>query len=614
MPPVMGSLRWMGRALVAAMMVAWCVAGHAAGPVTPAEFEAAFEALTRRKAPMSEPDRLRALFDLQWRQSMHESPEAATYNGYPEFHDRWQDLSREAIQRQRAALRRTRAALAAIDVQQLDADSRWYRDLFDAYLALDEEGARFPSEYLLLNQLQGPQQEVAQTLGLMQATTARGVEDVLARLGGIPALLGQATALLREGASQGITPARVTLRNVPEQVLALMPEDPAKSPLLNPLSQLPTAATEAERAAWRGRALATLTNQVYPAFRAFHRFLADEYIPAARTNLACVDLPNGRAWYEHRVRRITTTGLTPEQIHEVGVSEVARIRREMERLKGEAGFRGTLAEFFVHLRTEPSFFHETGTALLAGYRDISKRIDGGLPRLFGKLPRLPYGVQPIPSYSERSQTTAYYQPGSLTAGRPGNFHANTYNLRMRPKWEMEALTLHEAVPGHHLQIALAQEVEGAPEFQKHAETTAFVEGWALYAESLGPDLGLYQDPYSKFGQLTYEMWRAIRLVLDTGIHAKGWSRDQAIRYFLENAGKTEHDVVVEVDRYIVWPGQALAYKVGQLKIREIRARAEQRLGARFDLRRFHDVLLARGALPLTMLEQRMNAWIEAEAR
>ncbi|MFM8419920.1 MAG: DUF885 family protein, partial [Verrucomicrobiota bacterium] len=245
----------MGRALAAGMAMACCMAGHAAGPATPAEFEAAFEALARRKAPMSEPERLRALFDLQWRQAMHESPEAATYNGYAEFHDRWQDLSREAIQRQRAALGRTRAALDAIDVRQLDADSRWYRDLFDAYLKLDEEGARFPSEYLLLNQLQGPQQEVAQTLGLMQATTARGVEDVLARLRGIPALLGQATALLREGASKGITPARVTLRNVPEQVLALMPEDPAKSPLLNPLSQLPPAATEAERAAWRGRAL-----------------------------------------------------------------------------------------------------------------------------------------------------------------------------------------------------------------------------------------------------------------------------------------------------------------------------------------------------------------------
>jgi len=614
------SLRWVGRGVFVALAMAtgWMPWGlpqaRGAGPVTLAEFEAAFDSLARQKGKTNEPGRLRALFDLQWRQAMSDSPESATYNGYPEFNDRWQDLSPEAIRRQRVGLARTRSVLDGIDVAALDEDSRWYRDLFDAYLRLDEEGARFPSEYLLLNQLQGPQQEIAQTLGLMQATTGRGVEDVLARLGRVPRLLSQATNLLREGAAKGITPAQVTLRNVPEQVLALMPDDASKSPLLNPLSSLPSAATDAERAQWRSRALSTLTNEVYPALRDFHRFLTNHYLPAARPQLACVDLPDGRAWYEHRVRRITTTDLTPERIHEIGLAEVARIRGEMEALRVQVGFKGSLGEFFTHLRSDPSFFHETGTALLAGYRDISKRVDGGLPRLFGKLPRLPYGVQPIPSYSERSQTTAYYQPGSLTAGRPGNFHANTYNLRMRPKWEMEALTLHEAVPGHHLQIALAQEVEGAPEFQRHAETTAFVEGWALYAESLGPDLGMYQDPYSRFGQLTYEMWRAIRLVLDTGIHAMGWSRDQAIRYFLANAGKTEHDVVVEVDRYIVWPGQALAYKVGQLKVRELRNRAEQRLGARFDLRRFHDALLARGALPLTILERRMNAWIEAEER
>ena len=605
--------------LPVAGLAAWLLVGSlgrtlAAPPQSQAELDAAFGEIVRSRGTTPEPERLRNLFALQWRLAMQQSPESATYNGFPEFNDRWQDLSREAIQHQKDSLRRTRTTLASIDPAGLDADSRLYRDLFDAYLRLDEEGAAFPSEHLLLNQLQGPQKDIAQTLGLMQARTARDVEDILARLAGIPAVLAQSTALLREGARKGITPAQVTLRDVPAQVRAMIPEDPAKSPLLNPLSELPAAASDAERSRWRSQAMATLTNKVYPAFRAFHDFVAQEYIPAARTGLACVDLPNGRAWYEHRVRLITTTDLSPERIHEIGLAEVARIRAEMEALKDKSGFRGSLDAFFQHLRTEPTFFHETGTALLAGYRDISKRIDGGLPRLFGKLPRLPYGVQPIPSYSERSQTTAYYQPGSLTAGRPGNFHANTYNLRMRPKWEMEALTLHEAVPGHHLQIALAQEVEGAPEFQKHAETTAFVEGWALYAESLGPELGLYTDPYSRFGQLTYEMWRAIRLVLDTGIHSKGWSRERAIRFFLENAGKTEHDVVVEVDRYIVWPGQALAYKVGQLKIREIRSRAEARLGPRFDLRRFHDALLARGALPLTILEARMDAWIEGESR
>jgi uncharacterized protein (DUF885 family) len=585
----------------------------AAEPSSPAEFDAAFAALSSARGSTNEAARLRSLFNLQWRYAMAESPESATYNGHPEFNDRWQDLSKDAIQRRKHELVRTRNTLATFQPGRLDPESELYRELFDLYLRMDEEGARFPSEYLLLNQLQGPQQDIPQTLSLMRTDTGRGVEEVLARLASIPRYLDQATAVLRDGLAQGITPPQITLRNVPAQVLALIPDDPSKSPLMDALSRLPKAASAEQRARWESQGRSVLTNQVYPAFKAFHRFLSDEYLPKARTQLACSDLPEGKAWYAHRVRRITTTDLTPDQIHEIGLSEVRRIRAAMEALRVETGFPGDLPAFFHHLRTEPKFFHETGTALLAGYRDISKRIDAGLPRLFGKLPRLPYGVQPIPSYSERSQTTAYYQPGSLTAGRPGNFFANTYNLRMRPIWEMEALTLHEACPGHHLQIALAQETDGAPEFQKHAETTAFVEGWGLYAESLGTEFGLYKDPYSRFGQLTYEMWRAIRLVLDTGIHSKGWTRDQAIRFFMDNAGKTEHDITVEVDRYIVWPGQALAYKIGQLKIREIRALAEKRLGARFDVRNFHDELLAHGALPLNVLEPRMRAWIESQA-
>ncbi len=597
-------------------LAALCAAAslRAAGPVSPAEFDAAFSEIHALKGRTNEAGRLRALFDLQWRYSMADSPETATYTGFPEFNDRWNDVSRGTIERRKLDVARTRKALASIDAPALDPDSRLHHDLFDAYLKIDEEGVRFPSEYLLLNQLQGPQQDVAQTLSLMSASTARGVRDVLGRLERAPAYIRQCIGVLREGLGRGITPPRIVLRDVPGQLLNLMPEDPAKSPFFQPLLTLPAAATEAQKAALRAQALGRITNGIYPAYRELHRFLVEEYLPGARTNIACLDLPDGKEWYAHRVRRSTTTTLSPAEIHEIGLSEVRRIRAAMEQVKAEAGFRGDLGAFFEHLRTEERFFHETGTALLAGYRDISKRIDGGLPKLFGRLPRLPYGVMPIPSYSERSQTTAYYQPGALSAGRPGNFFANTYNLRMRPKWEMEALTLHEAVPGHHLQIALAQENEGSPDFQKHAETTAFVEGWALYAESLGPDLGLYQDPYSKFGQLTYEMWRAIRLVVDTGMHSKGWSREQAIRFFRENAGKTEHDIVVEVDRYIVWPGQALAYKLGQLKILELRRLAERELGADFDVRQFHDELLSRGALPLTMLEPRMKAWIAARKR
>ena len=285
----------------------------------------------------------------------------------------------------------------------------------------------------------------------------------------------------------------------------------------------------------------------------------------------------------------------------------------MEKIKMQTGFKGSLAEFFAFLRTGPRLYYTTGADLLAGYRAISKPADQEFIKLFGKLPRQPYGVRPVPSYIERSVTTAYYQPGSTTAGRPGYFYANTYNLAVRPKWEMEALTLHEAVPGHHLQLAIADELTGLPEFRKYGRYTVYVEGWALYAESLGEEMGFYTDPYSKFGQLTYEMWRAIRLVVDTGMHALGWSRQRAIEYFMANAGKTEHDIIVEIDRYIVWPGQALAYKMGELKIKELRAFAENTLENNFDIRKFHDEVLRHGAVPLDLLEAQLMAWGAGQA-
>jgi uncharacterized protein (DUF885 family) len=280
----------------------------------------------------------------------------------------------------------------------------------------------------------------------------------------------------------------------------------------------------------------------------------------------------------------------------------------MEAIISKVGFRGSFDDFKKYLRTNPAFFYKDADALVNGYREVAKRADPELARLFGTLPRTPYGIARVPDAIAPSQTTAYYEPGALSAGRPGNMFANTYKLEARPKWEMEALTLHEAVPGHHLQIALSQELEGLPDFRKHMSYTAFVEGWALYAESLGDEMGFYTDPYSKFGQLTYEMWRAVRLVVDTGLHSMNWTRQQAIDFFLANAAKTEQDVIVEVDRYIVWPAQALGYKMGQLKIRELRTSAERRLGSAFDVRRFHDLVLAQGAVPLDVLEKRVNEW------
>ena len=355
--------------------------------------------------------------------------------------------------------------------------------------------------------------------------------------------------------------------------------------------------------------LSAIETSVIPAYTRLLSFLRAEYLPGARESIAMSALPDGEAWYAYNVAQMTTTDLTPREIHELGLREVERIRGEMEDVIAETGFEGSFEEFIDFLRTDPQFYFTDPEALLKTYRDIAKRADAASVRVIGTLPRLPYGVVRVPEYAEKSQTTAYYQPGSVEAGRPGQFFANTYDLDSRPQWEMEALTLHEAVPGHHLQIALQQELEDMAWFRRHGGYTAYIEGWGLYAESLGTEMGFYEDPYSKFGQLTYEMWRAVRLVVDTGMHSLGWSRQQAIDFFAANTGKAEHDIVVEIDRYIVWPGQALAYKIGELKIKELRARAEDRLGERFDVRAFHDVVLGSGALPLGILENQIDDWI-----
>jgi uncharacterized protein (DUF885 family) len=385
--------------------------------------------------------------------------------------------------------------------------------------------------------------------------------------------------------------------------------DVFEAPLLLPFREMPATIEEPQQERLRSRASAAYEEGIVPALRRLHRFLVQEYVPGAREPIAATTLPEGEAWYAYDVRRSTTTSLSPREIHDIGLQEVERIRREMERVKEQAGFEGDLAAFNEFLRTDPRFFHQTAAELLEGYRDIAKRADPELIHLFGTLPRTPYGVKAVPSFAEKSQTTAYYQPGSPEAGRPGWFFANTYALDTRPIWEMEALTLHEAVPGHHLQISIAQELEGVPEFRRHGGYTAFVEGWGLYSEGLGEEMGFYRDPYSKYGQLTYEMWRAIRLVVDTGMHTLGWSRQQAIDFFVSNSSKTPHDIEVEIDRYIVWPGQALAYKIGELKIKELRARAERELEDEFDVRAFHDAVLGQGALPLDVLEARIGEWI-----
>jgi len=561
--------------------------------------------------------RLHQLFARQWEYSMREYPEFATSVGYPGQNARWTDYSLEAIARRQRELNDPLNALRTIDRAKLGPTDQLNYDLFRRNLTDAVEESRFPGELMPITQLDGVQQDVPSTITKMPAGTVREYEDILARLRAVPILVNQTIVLLERGLTSGITPPRITLRDVPAQAQDLVVEDPLTSPLVTAFTRFPAGMPAPEQERLRAAARTAYRDSVAPAFRKLSAFLRDRYVPGARTTTGIGDLPNGMAWYEVRARASTTTDLTPEQIHAIGLAEVKRIRAAMDSVIAASGFKGSFAEFVQFLRTDPRFYWATPDDLIRASRELMKRIDPELTKLFGTLPRLPYGVSPIPSYSERSQTTAYYQPGSPLAHRAGTYFVNTYNLLARPKWEMEALSLHEAVPGHHLQIALAQELEGVPEFRRFGGYTAFVEGWGLYSESLGGELGLYTDPYSKFGQLTYEMWRAIRLVIDTGIHTMGWTRQQAIDYFKANAAKTEHDITVEVDRYIVWPGQALAYKIGELKIKELRAYAASTLRDRFDVRAFHDQVLGAGAVPLDVLDARIHAWVasvQGEAR
>jgi uncharacterized protein (DUF885 family) len=596
---------------LAALLLAGAAGAH--------DLEARRQALQERFAELeknpeewSESERLARFIDLYFEYAMLEFPEYGTYIGLPGSNHRWSDQSLAASQRRRSELADGVLVLQGIDRSKLEGEDRLNYDLLSQSMSEMVEAQRFHDDYLAISQLGGVHQNVSQMFMMMPTATVPQYEDILARLRGVPTLVEHTLERLEKGLEKGVTPPRVTLRDVPTQVTNLLPEEPLASPLLMPFARFPASIPEPEQERLRAEAVRLFQEEVAPAYRRLHSYLVETYLPGSRQTTAMGDLPDGPEWYAFRVRQMTTTDLSPRQIHEIGLSEVARIRGEMEKIVEETGFEGELEAFFEYLRTDPKFFFEDPEELLAAYRDIAKRADPELVRLFGTLPRTPYGVRAVPPHAEKSQTTAYYTPGSLEAGRPAWVYANTYALDTRPKWEMEALTLHEGVPGHHLQIALAQEMEELPWFRRFGGYTAYVEGWGLYAESLGEEMGFYQDPYSKFGQLTYEMWRAIRLVVDTGMHALGWSRQQAIDFFIDNAGKSEHDIVVEVDRYIVWPGQALAYKIGELKIKELRAHAEEELGEDFDIRAFHDQVLGNGALPLSVLETHVREWVAAQ--
>jgi uncharacterized protein (DUF885 family) len=578
--------------------------------VTPTEeFTARGKEFLASKEPRPEPERLHRLFDFSWEFTMKEYPEFATSIGYPGQNDRWTDISLAEIARRKETDKLDLELIKSIDRAKLTGTDVISYDLYRRNAEFSVEGDQFPFEFLQLNQMGGVQQSVPQLISSTTFKTTKDFEDLIARLNGVPALIDQTIALLEKGLELKVTPPQVTLRDVPQQILNLIVKDPAQSEMLAPFKEMPALIPAADQTRLRQAATDAFTKKVEPAFQKLHDFLVAKYLPGARTTLGTNKLPNGEKIYAYTTRQQTTTDLTPAQIHQIGLNEVKRIRGEMDKVIASTGFKGDFHAFTKYLLTDPKFYYTDAESLLSGYRDIAKRIDPKLVEFFGTLPRLPYGVKPVPTYAEQSQAAAYYEAGSLKAGRPGYFFANTYDLPGRPKWGMETLTLHEAVPGHHFQISIAQEMEELPEFRKNGGYNAFAEGWALYAESLGYEMGFFKDPYQNFGHLGDEMLRAVRLVVDTGLHSMDWTREQAIKYFEENTGNPPHDIEVEVDRYIVWPSQALGYKIGQLKIRELRTYAEKELGQKMDLRGFHDEVLKNGALPMSVLETQIKEWV-----
>ena len=568
--------------------------------------------------------RLKQFFADDWNYWLAAYPEFATSVGVPGYNDRWTDESAEAVAARAAHVDSALQTLASIDRVALSVEDQLSYDLYHRALAAAAEGYHFhyePNPFASVSQssllrpveqMDGVQSTVLQVIAMMPAENAADYENIVKRLRAVPTVVDQTIAQMQDGLKQHNTPPQIVMRDVPKQVSDQIVDDPDQSPLLAAFAHFPDTVSAADQQRLHDEARAAYRDDFAPAFRKLHDYLVNNYIPHCVQTIAISDLPDGAANYAYNVRWHTTTDLTPQQIHQIGLDEVKRISAQMEQVMTETGFHGTMQEFFHFLETDPQFYFTKPDDLLMTYRDLDKRIDPQLPRIIGTLPRLTYGVQAVPLAIAPSQTSAYYQPGSPEAGRPGWFFVNTYDLPHRPKWEMESLALHESVPGHHLQLSLEAEMQGMPAFRTQLEYTAYVEGWALYCETMGSELGLYTDPYQKFGQLANEMWRAVRLVVDTGIHSEGWTRDQAIQYFHDNTSISEHNAAVEVDRYIVWPGQALGYKIGQMEIRRLRTEAEQQLGPRFDERAFHDAVLGEGALPMDVLATRIHAWIAAE--
>jgi len=558
--------------------------------------------------------RLHDLFDREWKWSLAESPQFATSVGVHDYDDRLGSVSAADEARRAGELKKFAAELAAIPKTELSNVDRINAEIFGRQLEDGIESARFREYEIPLSADWGFHTSLTRLPEEMPFQTIHDYENYIARLNAIPRYVDDEIGVMKDGLARGMTLPKVVLAGIDETMTAHVVPDAEKSVWWKPFARFPATFTAQERQRLGNDGRKAIKASAVPAFARLADFMVRDYIPHARASIATSDLPDGRAYYELLLRRYTTLPLTAEQIHQKGLSEVERIQKEMNEVIRQVGFSGDFKAFIAFLRTDPRFYAKTPEELLERASWICKRMDGKLPSLFKTLPRLPYGVAPVPAEIAPKFTGGRYVESPVGSTQPGYFWVNTYHLDQRPFYTLEALALHESVPGHHLQIALSQELKDLPNFRRYSYISTFGEGWGLYCEHLGLEAGFYTDPYSNFGRLTYEMWRACRLVVDTGMHAMGWSREKALDFLGSHTALSLHEVQTETDRYIATPGQAVSYKIGELKIRELRKKAEDALGKNFDVREFHDAVLLQGSVPMPVLEEQIDRYISANRK
>jgi uncharacterized protein (DUF885 family) len=571
-------------------------------------------ALPAHAAP-SDGERFNAMLARMWEEQLQRNPITATSIGDNRYNDLLPDFTTEAYRAEDHAFSvKYLDELHTYDRAKLEGQDRLSYDVLDRDLKLDIEGERYPGWMIPINQF-GSLPAFLAVMGsgnsIQPFHTTKDYDDWLKRARAAVPIFDGMIRNMRLGVSKGVVPPRAILEKVVPQLDAHVVADPEKSLFWGPVAKFPDAVSEADRARLTAAFRALIKDEIVPAYARLRDFIRDEYVPKCRATVGWSELPDGQAWYAYRIRGATTTNLGAAEIHQIGLDEVARIRGEMEKVKAQVGFQGDLHAFFKHLQESPEFYYDKADDLLAGFRDIQKKINALLPKEFDVFPKADYEVRPVEAFRAQSAAGAQYQPPSADGSRPGIFYVNVFNLKAQPKYGMETLSLHEASPGHHFQIAVAQEAESLPMFRRFNGYVAYSEGWALYSESIGKELGLFTDPYQWYGRLSDEQLRAMRLVVDTGLHSKGWSREKAIAYMLDNSSMAESDVVAEVERYIAIPGQALGYKIGQLEISKLRGEAEKALGPAFDVKAFHRQVLLDGAVPMDVLATKIHEWIAA---